>query len=112
MLESRKGSGLKKLLRSLSPQCSDVVRGCQLSSRLILRGQDCCQMFFKKFRYQPVGMCIEGSLAEQTPAERFPLAYGDTSRLAVIVNTDVVNSVDLDHRVVPWDSVRSGSNLI
>ena len=60
MLESRRGSGIRKVLRSAAPTCPEVVRACQLASRQILRGEDCCRLFFKQFRYQPEGYCIEG----------------------------------------------------
>ena len=44
-----------------SPSCLivQVIRACQLASRQILRGQDCCSMFFKKFRYQPEGKKVK-----------------------------------------------------
>ena len=60
VLESRRGSGIRKVLRSAAPTCPEVVRACQLASRQILRGEDCCRLFFKQFRYQPEGYCIEG----------------------------------------------------
>ena len=46
---------------TISPICLivQVIRACQLASRQILRGQDCCSMFFKKFRYQPEGKKVK-----------------------------------------------------
>ena len=34
------------------------------------------------------------------------------ARLTVIINTGLVNMMDLDHRVVPWDTVRSRAVLV
>ena len=73
VLESRKGAGLRKVLRSAAPTCPEVIRACQLASRQILRGEDCCSMFFKKFRYQPEGLCIEGTISRKEESSAFPL---------------------------------------
>ena len=73
VLESRRGSGIRKVLRSAAPTCPEVVRACQLASRQILRGEDCCRLFFKQFRYQPGGYCIEGKIADKDEASAFPL---------------------------------------
>ena len=69
VLESRRGSGIRKVLRSAAPTCPEVIRACQLASRQILRGEDCCRLFFKQFRYQPGGYCIEGQAAQHTPPQ-------------------------------------------
>ena len=69
-------------------------------------------MFFKKFRYQPEGMCIEGTIAARDESTAFPLGPEIQARLTVIVNTALVNSLALDHRVVPWDTVRSRAVLV
>lgn len=69
-------------------------------------------MFFKKFRYQPEGMCIEGTIAARDESTAFPLGPEIQARLTVIINTALVNSLDLDHRVVPWDTVRSRAVLV
>lgn len=69
-------------------------------------------MFFKKFRYQPEGMCIEGTIAARDESTAFPLGPDIQARLTVIINTALVNSLDLDHRVVPWDTVRSRAVLV
>ena len=55
VLESRRGAGIRKALRSAAPTCPEAIRACQLASRQILRGEDCCKLFFKQFRYQPEG---------------------------------------------------------
>ena len=34
------------------------------------------------------------------------------ARLTVIINTALVNMMDLDHRIVPWDTVRSRAVLV
>ena len=34
------------------------------------------------------------------------------ARLTVIINTGLVNMMDLDHRIVPWDTVRSRAVLV
>ena len=34
------------------------------------------------------------------------------ARLTVILNTGLVNMMDLDHRIVPWDTVRSRAVLV
>ena len=73
VLESRRGSGIRKVLRTAAPTCSEVIRACQLASRQILRGEDCCKLFFKQFRYQPEGYCIEGRIADKDEASAFPL---------------------------------------
>jgi hypothetical protein len=69
-------------------------------------------MFFKKFRYQPEGMCIEGTIAARDESTAFPLGPDIQARLTVIINTALVNSLELDHRVVPWDTVRSRAVLV
>ena len=33
-------------------------------------------------------------------------------RFTMIINTSLINSVDLDHRIVPWDTVRSRALLL
>ena len=38
--------------------------------------------------------------------------YFPQARLTVIVNTGLVNMMDLDHRIVPWDTVRSRAVLV
>ncbi|XP_023346442.1 uncharacterized protein LOC111715362 [Eurytemora carolleeae] len=120
VLEGRKKRGgekverepLRRLLRSAAPTCPEVVRACQVSSKQILRGQDCCNMFLGNFRYRPEGLCLEGNLGIRGQVEGFPLGNDEKMRLTMIINTSLVNSVDLDHRIVPWDTVRSRALLL
>ena len=86
-------------------------------------------------------MCIEGTIAARDESTAFPLGPEIQARLTVswktfeklshickrctlsslihtdrcpqvIINTALVNSLDLDHRVVPWDTVRSRAVLV
>ena len=58
------------------------------------------------------GLCIEGRIAEKEEASAFPLGPEIQARLTVILNTALLNSVELDHRIVPWDAVRSRAVLV
>ena len=42
-----------------------------------------CKLFFKQFRYQPEGYCIEGRIADKDEASAFPL--GPDIQVGVII---------------------------
>ena len=44
--------GMKKLLRSLAPTCTEVISGCRTGSKTILKGEDCCRHLLTKSEYR------------------------------------------------------------
>ena len=58
---------------------------------------------------------LTNGLVRFTTDDRFNVLYREGSFnwvLQVIISTALVNSLDLDHRVVPWDTVRSRAVLV
>lgn len=113
---SRKGPttkrALRKLLRSLAPKCSEVISGCQIGTKQIVRGEDCCRNVFNKFEYTLQGLCLVAMDFSAVAAESdFPITNPLTSpaRLTVILNSTAASGVAIDHRIVPWDAGESSS---
>ena len=89
--------------------------GCQTGTKAIIRGADCCRFIFNGGRlvYGPQGLClIGGDFARRSIQPGFPLASpGSLAKLTLVINTTNINTIAVDHRVIPWEPTLSRGAL-
>ena len=59
-------------------------------------------------------MClVGGDFARRSIQPGFPLASpGSIAQLTIVINTTNINTVDVDHRVIPWEPAQSRGTLL
>ena len=54
-----------------------------------------------------------GDFARRSVEPGFPLASpGSIAKLTLVINTTNINTIDVDHRVIPWEPTLSRGALI
>ena len=90
--------------------------GCQTGTKAIITGSDCCRFIFNGGRliFGPQGLClVGGDFARRSIQPGFPLASpGSIAQLTIVINTTNINTVDVDHRVIPWEPAQSRGTLL
>ncbi len=108
-------AGVRRLLRALSPRCSDIVSACRVgdagfarvSGRYggLLRGDACCRAIFSRVELGLRGLCLvapDVSRLTTAPGE-FPVTDpGSSAHLTVLLNASAASEVNVDSRVAPW----------
>jgi hypothetical protein len=65
---------LRRLLRTLSPKCAEVVTACQVGSVQLMRGDECCRTVFNRVEYSLQGMCLVATdFARISALSEFPV---------------------------------------
>ena len=90
--------------------------GCQTGTKAIITGSDCCRFIFNGGRlvFGPQGLClVGGDFARRSIQPGFPLASpGSIAQLTIVINTTNINTVGVDHRVIPWEPAQSRGTLL
>ncbi|TRY61050.1 hypothetical protein TCAL_17192 [Tigriopus californicus] len=103
--------GLRKFLRFLSHRCSELILECQIGSRQVITGTECCRSIFTEVRFTLNGLCfVADDFVLKASNIEFPnQSPGSTSRLSVTLDAKRVERTSLDPRVIPWRSLVPGA---
>ncbi len=87
---------LRRLLRTLSPKCSEVITACQVGSKQLMRGDECCRSVFNRVEYSLQGLCLVATdFARISAMSEFPVKNpGSRCSLKLIdIITDLTTSL-------------------